>query len=147
MIVVSNSSPLIALSSINRLDILAHLFTAIHIPASVYQETVIENPIPEQQQRITQATQTFIQVVSPTIQQQFTRKLGAGEQGALNLAIEVDANFIILDDKKARREAKELGLMPIFTADILKLAEQQQYIASYHALVVQLAQRQIYIPE
>lgn len=60
MIVVSNSSPLIALSSINRLDILAHLFTTIHIPDSVYQETVLENPILEQQQRITQATQRFI---------------------------------------------------------------------------------------
>jgi len=55
MIVVSNSSPLIALSSINRLDIFVSLFTTIHIPVSVYQETVIENPIPEQQQRITKA--------------------------------------------------------------------------------------------
>lgn len=147
MIIISNSSPLIALSSIDRLDILAHLFPTIYIPDAVYHETVTDNPVIEQRTRILHAIDEFIQVMPPKIHRLFTRKLGAGEQGVLNLALEMHPDFILLDDKKARYEANEFGLIPVFTADILKWAEHQQYIASYHALVSQLAQQQIYLPE
>jgi len=42
MIVISNSSPLLALSQVQRLDILKTLFGHIYIPDSVYRETVLE---------------------------------------------------------------------------------------------------------
>ena len=93
--------------------------------------TVRDNPVLEQQQRIAHAIDEFIQVVPPTIHRLFTRKLGAGEQGVLNLALEMHPDFLLLDDKKARHEAKELDLIPVFTVDILKGAEHQQYIASF----------------
>ena len=57
--IVSNSSPLIALSRINRLNIFASLFGKVHIPLSVYQETVHETKLIEQRDRILAAIQTF----------------------------------------------------------------------------------------
>ena len=38
MIVVSNTTPIISLASINRIDILKKLFTNIYIPKAVYEE-------------------------------------------------------------------------------------------------------------
>lgn len=147
MIVVTNSSPLIALSSIEQLQILPQLFKQILMPAAVYQETVIENPVTVQADRIALATKTFLEIVSPQSEYQFQRKLGKGERGALSLALERKPDFVILDDKKARNEAVALGLTPIFTTDVLYLAAERQIIPSYQVVMAQLAQHRIYLPE
>ncbi len=42
MIVVSNTSPLIGLASIQRFDLLHQLFGKIYIPQAVYREAVTE---------------------------------------------------------------------------------------------------------
>lgn len=41
MIVVSNTTPLIGLASIQRFDVLHHLFGEIHIAQAVYDEAVV----------------------------------------------------------------------------------------------------------
>lgn len=41
MIVVSNTTPLIGLASIQRFDLLHHLFGEIHIAQAVYDEAVM----------------------------------------------------------------------------------------------------------
>lgn len=73
--------------------------------------------------------------------------MGKGERGALSLALELQPDFVILDDKKARNEATALGLIPILTADVLQLAVERQIILSYQAVMAELAQHQIYLPE
>jgi len=45
MIVISNSSPLIALSRIQQLSIIKHLFKTIYIPESVFQEIVLQSNV------------------------------------------------------------------------------------------------------
>ena len=147
MIAISNSSPLIALSSIDRLVILAQLFERVIVPTAVYEETVIENPVLVQSERIARATASIFDVITPQNEQQFVRTLGKGERGVLNLALELHPDVVILDDKKARNEAIALNLIPIFTADVLRLAAEQQLIPSYQATIAQLAQLQIYLPE
>ena len=44
MTVVCDSTPLIALSKINRLDLLQDLFGTIHVPQAVYEEVVVRAP-------------------------------------------------------------------------------------------------------
>jgi len=41
MIVVSNATPLIALTAIGSLDLLANLFVEVHLPDAVYEEVVV----------------------------------------------------------------------------------------------------------
>lgn len=145
--IVSNSSPLIALGRIERLDILGVLFGQIFIPESVYQETVIETKLEQQRKSILVAIQDgIISVSQPTVSSVFSRKLGLGEQGVLNLALELQAQQIILDDKKARNEAKELGLAVAYTTDILKAASQRQLVL-YAQASEQLQSMGIYLPE
>jgi hypothetical protein len=145
-IVISNSSPLLALGQIQRLDVLKQLFGHIYIPDSVYQETVIKCCVPVQREAIIKAISDFIEVVTPSIQYSFSRNLGKGEQGVLNLAIEQSPQILLLDDKRARNEAKELGFRPFFTTDVLKLAEHQHLIVSHVAEIEKLRQFRIYLP-
>jgi hypothetical protein len=96
MIIISNSSPLLALSQVQRLDILNTLFGHVFIPDSVYQETVLECNVPVQREGILKAIDEFIEVVTPTINRQFSRNLGKGERGVLNLAIEKSPHILLI---------------------------------------------------
>lgn len=136
--IVSNSSPLIVLSRIGHLQIFASLFGTVHIPKSVYQETVIETQLEEQRNAILAAIQAqTIEVIEPIRQLTFRRKLGWGEQGVLALATEKQADLVILDDKRARNEASDLGLSIAYTSDILRQAAKQNVIPSYSEIRTQ----------
>lgn len=52
MIVISNSSPLIALSRVDKMDILREMFGKIYIPDVVYQETVLQSSYSVQKRNI-----------------------------------------------------------------------------------------------
>ena len=146
--IISNSSPLIALGRIDRLDIFKSMFGEIYIPNAVYQETIVETSLNNQREAILNAIQAaIIKVVEPSIDKVFNRKLGAGERGVLCLALEKNADQIILDDKKARNEAIELGLSVLYTADVLKGAEKRGLIMSYENIFDQLRDIGIYLPE
>ncbi len=97
--------------------------------------------------RALKATGTFIRVLTPKVKHAFKRKLGTGEQEVLNLSIEIQPDIILIDDKKARNEAKDLGFTPIFTTNILKWAESQKIIDSYNTIRDQLVRNKIYLPE
>lgn len=148
--IVANSSPLIALGRLNRLDILEVLFGKIHIPNAVYQETVVETTLEDQRGAISRSIEAgIVIVVDSTIDYPFKRKLHSGEKDVLNLAIEKKASAIIIDDARARKEAKELGLKSniLYTTDILKGAEKRGLITSYTDLMEALKTMQIYLPE
>lgn len=147
MIVVSNSSPLVALSCLDQLKLLAQLFDRVYIPETVYHEVVSKNTMPLQKQRIVQVLDQIVYVRRSTIAHQFTRTLDAGEVGVLNLAIDMQADLVLLDDRKARNEAKELGLQPTMTSAVLLWAAEQRLIPSYYDALQELAAYQIYIPE
>lgn len=113
MIIISNSSPLIALSRIQKLDILKHLFGKIVIPTSGYQETVLQSHDRVQKETILQAIEDFIIVTKPKTVHSFKRTIDLGEKDELNLAFDTHADLLIIDEKKARNEAQELGFRVI----------------------------------
>ena len=108
--VVSNSSPLIALTQIGHLNLLEKLFTTVVIPPSVTRETtsvvlpawVIERPL--------------AQPIGPRI---LRASLGPGESEAISFALEVNAQRIIVDDRPARRLAEALNLPVLGTLGVL----------------------------
>ncbi|GAK58749.1 hypothetical protein U27_05724 [Candidatus Vecturithrix granuli] len=74
------------------------------------------------------------------------RRLHAGEQDVLNVALELHADMLILDDKKARNEAKALGFDVYYTSAILKGAEKRGLIVSAAQLIAELRKMDIYLP-
>lgn len=147
MIVVSNTSPLIALMRMGRLDIFKKLFGKIFITPEVLSEVMPKEENIEYEQ-IKKAIDDFIIVQTATTNYPFKRTIDKGEKSVLNLANELDANILILDDKKARNEAVEMKLKAFlaYTTDILKQAENEKFITSYEEVQLELMQKNIYLP-
>ena len=116
MIVVGDSSPLIALSSVDRLDLMHLLFDTVIIPVSVRDEVMGTAA------KIAGELPSFIRVepVAAELPVRFLKlNLHAGESEAIALALERGIQGIILDDKQAREIAAELGLKVIGTLGLL----------------------------
>jgi predicted nucleic acid-binding protein len=147
MIVISNSSPLIALSRVDCLFLFKMIFIEVFIPDAVDQETVIEANIEIQPVNIAKAIENgYIKIRHPKRSISFAKNLGKGERGVLNLALEINPNILLFDHKKARKQAKELGFSSYFTTDVLKEANNRNLIASYENLINRLAEHHIYLP-
>lgn len=145
--VISNSSPLIALARIDRLSVLKKLFGKIYIPDVVYQETVLQSSDSFQKDNILKAAdEGFIAVETPVTSYSFRRTIDFGERGVLNLAFDKNAALLLIDDKKARKEAKEIGFKVVKTSTLLKYAEKRQIISSYENVADALERLQIYLP-
>jgi predicted nucleic acid-binding protein len=147
MIVISNSSPLIALSRVGRLNILREMFGKIHIPEAVYRETVLQGSYHSQKRDIQKAVdERFVIVGKPKTSRSFRRTIDLGERGVLNLAFDMKADILLIDDKKARNEAKELGFRIAKTSALLRRAEKMNLIASYDDILSELEKSGIYLP-
>ena len=118
MLVVSNSSPLIACAAIGRLDLFPVLFESILIPPAVASEIAPSLPTLPAWLRVEPLAGELPQAV-------LRRSLGAGERQALALAIERRADRIVLDDLPARRLARTLILAVIGTAGMLLAAKRR----------------------
>jgi uncharacterized protein len=106
VIVVSNSSPLIALARIGRLNLLASFYKLILIPAEVQHEVTVAGRGLPGAEEVRKAH--WIEVApqksatDPSLAQA-CQSLGAGERGAILLAKSLEADLVLLDDWKARR--------------------------------------------
>ena len=117
MVVVSNSSPLIALARIQRLDLLPAIFESVLIPPAVAREIAPSIPILPAWLRM-----QVPNAMPPASSRR--RRLGDGEWEALALAIELKADWIILDDLPARRSAEAAGLNVLGTLGTLVTAKR-----------------------
>ena len=113
MIVVSNSSPLIALSRIGRLEILASFYERILVPAEVHHEVTVDGRGLPGAEQVRKAV--WIEVAprassTDPFLERACESLGAGERGAIRLAKSLSADLVLLDEWKARRIAREAGL-------------------------------------
>ena len=124
--VIVNSTPVIGLANIGKLDVLRQMYGTITIPQAVFDE--IKSP---SVQRQVNANRDWIRVeqINDTSQKQMYRaKLHAGEVEVMILAQEKKADLVILDDNAAKKTAKFLGLRVIGTLGILVLAKKRGYI-------------------
>jgi predicted nucleic acid-binding protein len=104
--VVSNSSPLINLAIIGQLHLLETLFSTVWIPDAVWHECVIEGAGKPGAETIQRAI--FLKRRQPKNEpliQLLRRELDAGESEALALAIEMQADLVLLDERDARNIA------------------------------------------
>ena len=109
---VSNSSPLIALAAIDRLELLPALFQSIVIPPAVAHEIRRSVPLPV-------AWLQIRTLEGPLPETVLRRSLADGEREAIALALETRPDGIILDDLPARRVAHAAGLNVIGTLGVL----------------------------
>lgn len=136
MRVVSNSTPLIALSRIGKLDILRVVFGTIAIPEAVFNEVVKEGASRPGANEVRDAAWINVQQVKNAVAVELlTHDLDRGESEAIVLAKETCADYLLVDEKKARRIAKGSGIKVMGTAAILGIAASKKEAPRYRRCV------------
>lgn len=139
MLVVSNSSPLIALARLSYLDLLQSLYNEIKIPQAVYQEVVQAGKGQEGSAAVDSAPWITVQTVKDVIAVDLLRdQLDRGESEAIVLALETQAQLLLIDESRGRRIAQSRGLTHIGTVGIVVLAKRQNLIQSGTIILDQL---------
>ncbi|MBC6424446.1 MAG: DUF3368 domain-containing protein [Hormoscilla sp. SP5CHS1] len=130
--VVTDSTSLIGLERIGRLDILPGLFEPILVPPAVQQEFGISLP--------------WLQIVTPDIGIATSLKIVVddGEAEAIALAYQQGLQ-IILDDQQARKVARNMGISIIGTIGVLVKAKQAELISALKPLLDRLEMNGFYM--
>ncbi len=123
-IVVSNTTPLIALAYLARLDLMPTLFGTIHVPQAVYDE-IQHNPNAIGAAELRTAYWLRITPVTDMLAVELLLdQLDAGESQAIVLARELNAGLVLMDERRGRRRALQSGLAVAGTIAILIRARQ-----------------------
>lgn len=111
MTIVSNTSPLINLARIGELDLLQRLYGTLVIPDAVWQEVVIDGVgLPGAAQVETGRWIKARTVKNVQLVQALRQELDAGEAEAIALALETNAELLLMDERLGRETAQHLGL-------------------------------------
>lgn len=129
MPIVSNTSPLTNLAAIGKLDLLEQLYGEIIIPSAVFQElTAWGDSIPGAKEV---KTLNWIQVQpinDTSLVESLKTKLDPGESSAITLALELNADWLIIDEQLGRKIAIGYGLKITGILGILIEAKRQGLI-------------------
>lgn len=125
--VIADSTCLIGLERIQRLDLLPKVFEKIMIPPAVQIEVGIE--------------ETWIFIQKPAnrhVVNSLKTQLDPGESEAIALALEIPKSLIILDDLSARHIAKQIDITVIGTVGLILKAKQKGIITNVKEILNEL---------
>ena len=143
--IVGDSSPLIALSIIQQLELLPKLYQRVVIPQKVWEEiTVYGSGLPGAL-AISQLDWLIIEKPAPELLKPLSILLDPGEAEAIALALNLPECTVLLDDAQARRVAERFGVNRIGTLGILRRAKKAGLIDVIKPYTVQLQKNGIYI--
>ena len=129
MIIVSNTSPITNLSAIGQLQLLQQLYGEIIIPSAVFQElTQWGDSIPGAKEV---KASNWIQVKPLTnihLVQLLKNQLDEGESSAIALALELNADWLIIDEQLGRQISSQHNLKITGILGILIEAKRQGLI-------------------
>ncbi len=136
MIVISDTTCITNLMHIERLDILKNVFHSIIVPKKVYDELCT---IPKQKLILEVENWIICQTIQNiTIYEQVITDLDEGEAEAITLAHNLSADYLIIDERKGRQIAENLGIKIIGLLGILVLAKQKNIISLLKPLILDL---------
>ena len=119
MTTASNSTPLIALSKIGKIELLREYFGQIYIPKAVYEEVVVNGGILYGAEEVAKADWIIVEDVENTLAvESLSMYLDAGESEAIVLAKEKDC-LLIIDDGDGRKVARNMNITITGTVGIL----------------------------
>ena len=136
---VSNAGPIIHLSWIGRLDLLAALFEEVLVPLAVREEVLRAGPHVPGIQAIRDAFASGWLRVQPVRDSaaalRLTAELDRGESEAIVLMRETQAELLLLDERRARARAGREGLRLIGTIGILQQARDRGLVQAVTPLL------------
>jgi predicted nucleic acid-binding protein len=127
VIVVSDTSPLNYLILIHTIDVLPTLFTEIYAPPKVIEE-LQRSRTPDLVRAWAQMPPPWLHLSTPSTAITTSVRLHPGELPAIALAKELQADAILIDERKGWRVASEHGLKAIGTLNVLEFAAERKLL-------------------
>jgi len=139
VIVVTNTSPLLNLAVIGEARLLPELFARVTAPNMVREEI---DSLRLRDQRFRSAdtanAAVFATVRDASRVALLSLHLDPGEAEAIALALELRADLILLDERRATRAARQLGLRTLGLLGVLLLAKRKGLIDQVRPLLDRL---------
>ena len=131
MIVVSDTSPLTALLAIGEVEILPQLFAEVVIPSAVRDELLRNHSDLPDWLRV-------VIVKDSAEARRLMELVDRGEAEAIELAKELHADHLLIDERKGRRLAIKEGVSVIGLLGAVLLAKRRELIPSARAVLDRL---------
>ena len=126
MIVISDTSPLINLAWIGKFSLLEQLYGSMLIPTAVWQEAVEMGGGQPGSAEIKAADWIqIVEVQNTPLVIALQQDLDAGEAEAIALALEQNADLLLIDERLGRTTASRFGLSYIGLIGVLITAKKQ----------------------
>ena len=138
MIVISDTSVITNLAAIDHLQLLPQLYNQVTLPEAVYRElTDMDTPVPETIEVQMASVLEVRQVVNRQVVERlrYEVRLDPGESEAIALALELDADLLLIDERRGRAEANRLGVRITGLLGILVEAKRKNLIVSVKPLM------------
>jgi predicted nucleic acid-binding protein len=142
VIVVSDASPFISLAMTGHLELLKHLYQQVFIPDAVYQELTgndVERPGAVEVQTLEWIIVQPVQ--NAMVMRALQGELDRGEAAAIALAVERQADMVLIDERRARAVATRLGLNVVGVLGVLVEAKHKALISQLKPILDDLITR------
>ena len=144
LLVVSNSSIIIALARICHLDLMEKLFKKVIVPEAVWKELTVEGK--PGREKILRAGFIHVEKTGNKRLVAFLEEfVDRGEAEAIVLALELNADLLLVDDRDARSLAKKLGLKVMGTLGVIALAKYRGLAPKAKPIINQLIESGFWI--
>lgn len=140
MIVIADTTPLLYLSRIAKLELLRELHQNIVVPLTVWREAVEARPDAPGVDLLRGASWIVVsdQAERAGVEPLLEEALDAGEAAAITLAGLLGADLILIDERKGRAAARERGLEVRGTLGVLVDARRAGLLISLRSTLDEL---------
>ena len=128
MIVVSDTTPLISLLKIGRIDLLENLFGQVLIPQAVFDELTADERFQREADQIRRKRFMRVRAVQNPESADILKRatgLDRGESEAIVLTDELHADLLLMDEAKGRAVSFQMGFKIMGTIGVLMAAYEE----------------------
>ncbi len=138
--IIGDSSALVAMATMDRLNLLEKIFGKIYVPQAVYDEITISYKA--QSVKLKEFLADKVVSVELDISKM---GLGQGELEAIALYKNMDADFLLIDDRRAKRFAKLNSVNVIGSLGVMILAKDGGFVESIRDDLEKLVESSLFI--
>ena len=137
MIVVSDATPVISLAKIERLNLLGELYREVLLPEAVYDEVSRNPAFSAEADAIKKCGFMKVKTVGKSQSVKILRASGLDlcESEAIVLADALSDSLLLMDERKGRQIAQNMGIRVIGTLGILFQAKKQGLVEQIKPLL------------
>lgn len=140
-LVIADSGPIFSLAVIDNLELLNSLFDEVSIPMAVWEEITLDKST-----EIYSRIEIFFRdkVIPIKGFNELTFVMDYGESESVILYKELEADFLLIDDKKARSYAENFDIKCIGTLGLLSIARSKGLVDELRPIFILLLEAKRY---